>query len=254
MTISPDGRWLVSRAMHDAGGDFHFWEVGTWKRVRTFSPAAGSAFCPPLFSPEGRLLALAVSPQQIRLEEAATGRTIAHLSTLQPLQARPLAFSPDGTRLIAATNQKTALMWDLRRIRASLHTMDLDWDQPPYSPESPSSAAIQPIRSVRVVGEVLEPSARRAAELISLDQRLGSHPDDGDALFDRGRLRLRMATPAAAIADLERGLRLRPDDTDALILLAEAYRQAKNSASARVALESYLRALPRGYRRPHHES
>ena len=72
-----------------------------------------------MFSPDGRIVALLVSPQQVRLAESATGRTLAHLSTLQPLSPLPLAFSHEGTRLIASTNQKTALVWDLKRIRAA---------------------------------------------------------------------------------------------------------------------------------------
>ena len=65
--------------------------------------------------------------------------------------------------------------------------MDLDWDQPTYPPEDESLGAAPPsIPSIRVVGEALEPSARRAAELAALEAKLRDHPDDADALFDRG--------------------------------------------------------------------
>jgi hypothetical protein len=83
------------------------------------------------------------------LAETATARTFAHLSTLQPLGATPLALSPDGTRLIAATNRQTALIWDLRRIRQQLGAMDLDWDQPPF-PEADAASTPPPIRSICV--------------------------------------------------------------------------------------------------------
>jgi tetratricopeptide (TPR) repeat protein len=198
----------------------------------------------PVFAPDGRLLALAVSPQRIRLVDAASGRTIAHLSTLQPLQAAPLAFSPDSTRLIASTNQKTALMWDLRRIRRQLREIDLDWDQPSYPPEHASPPARAPVRSIRVVGAVLEPDARRQVELAALDQRLHDHPDDSDALIQRGWVRLRLGRASQALTDLERGVRLRPDETDALVLLAEAYSQIDALPAARTVLERYLGRVP----------
>jgi tetratricopeptide (TPR) repeat protein len=194
-----------------------------------------------VFSPDGRLIALSVSPQQVRLAETGTGRTIANLSTLQPLAATPLAFSLDGTWLIARTEQKTALIWNLRRIRQRLQKMGLDWDQPPFPPEDDSPGSTLPaIRSVRVMGEALEPTARRAAELAAVDAKLRDHPDDADALFDRGWLMLRMAKPAEAITDLDRGLRLRPDDSDALFLLAEAQTQTNKPTAARATLEKYL--------------
>ena len=118
-SFSPDGRWLVTCSQVGAASGYYFWEVGTWKR-RLFVANSGSAgFGEPVFSPDGRVIALSVSPQQVRLAESATGRTIAHLSTLQPLSPTAVAFSPDGTRLIARTHQQTALIWDLAHSRAA---------------------------------------------------------------------------------------------------------------------------------------
>jgi serine/threonine protein kinase/WD40 repeat protein/Flp pilus assembly protein TadD len=246
VAFSPDGRWLVSCSQNVAASGYYFWEVGTWKRGPFIRPDSSLlSWGEPVFSPDGRLVALSRSLHQIRLAETATGRAVAHLPTLQPLAALPLAFSPDGTKLIARTNRKTALMWDLRRIREQLRTMDLDWDQPPFPPERDASAAARPpIRSIQVIGAVLEPSARRAAELAALDARLRGHPDDGDALIQRGWLRLRMAKGPEALADLERGFQLRPDDTDALFLLAEAHSQSNNLPATRSALEQYLARSP----------
>jgi tetratricopeptide (TPR) repeat protein len=93
---------------------------------------------------------------------------------------------------------------------------------------------------VRVVGEVIEPKARRAAELAEMNRRLAANPDDAEALIHRGWLRLGLAQAAQAVADLERGLRLRRDDADSLFLLAQAYRQANNLSAARATLETYL--------------
>ncbi len=240
-SFSPDGRWLVCFSDIVAASGFYFWEVGTWKRGPFVAKASGSLH-EPLFSPDGRLIALSVSSEQIRLAESGDGRTIAHLSNLQALDAAPWDFSPDGTRLIACTAQRTVVIWNLRRVRQQLQAMGLDWDQPPFPPENPSpGTALPPIHSIRVMGETLEPAARRSVDLAAIDARLRDHPDDADALFDRAWLRLRMTKNAEAITDLKQGLLLRPDDPDALYLLTQAYTQTGDRISLLATLDRYLK-------------
>jgi WD40 repeat protein len=147
--FSPDGRWLISSSHnYDDTGGFYFWRVGTWERgpvIRRPSFVAG--WGPPAFTRKGGLMALSISPHQIQLADTATGReVIGHLSTVQPLTATPLAFSPDGTRLAAATNQRTVLLWDLRAVRAQLAEHDLDWDLPAYSPPDPADETRAPLK------------------------------------------------------------------------------------------------------------
>jgi WD40 repeat protein/tetratricopeptide (TPR) repeat protein len=246
VVFSPDGRWLVSDSENQVAPGYYFWEVGTWKkgpRVPRPTPAGVSA---PVYTADGELAALSVSLHQIRLAETATFRAVAHLTTLEPLGATPLTFSPDGTKLIASTNRRNALMWDLRRIREQLETMDLDWDQPSFPPEGETPTTIRPsVRSIRVVGEVLERSARRTAEMAALDRRLQAHPDDADALCERGGAKLRALRWSEAIADLEQGLRLRPDDPDARLLLAEAYLGTDRLTPAKTILDRHVARLPR---------
>ncbi len=164
--FSPDGRWLISSTFLDAGTQFYqFWHVGTWEPgLRIDLKHNVTAARSPAFTADGRLMALAIAPDQVLLADAATGRELARLTTLQLLNPAPLVFSPDGTKLVASTNQKTALVWDLRRIRDQLVPMGLDWDAPPYPPATDSSTTTGPLpppRPVRVVGEVIEPQARR---------------------------------------------------------------------------------------------
>jgi tetratricopeptide (TPR) repeat protein len=243
--FSPDGRWLVSCSHNGIAPGYYFWEVGTWKRGPVVSKPTSAGWGAPVFSADGRLVALSVSSPQIRLAATTTFSPLTHLTTLQPLGAKPLAFSPDGTKLIAATNRKTALMWDLRLIRQRLGPMDVDWEQPSFPPEGETPTTRRPsVRSIRVVGEVLEPSTRRAAELAALNQWLQAHPDDADALFERGGLELRLVRWSEAIADLEKGLRLRPDDPDAHFLLAEAYLHTDSLSAARTALDRHLARAP----------
>jgi serine/threonine protein kinase/WD40 repeat protein len=138
--FSPDGRWLISSShTYDDKGGFYFWRVGTWERGPVLRrPSHVTGWGPPAFTRDGSLMAMSVSPHQIRLAGTATGReVIGHLPTVQPLVATPLAFSPDGTRLAAGTNQRTVLLWDLQAVRAQLAAKGLDWDLPAYPPRSP---------------------------------------------------------------------------------------------------------------------
>jgi WD40 repeat protein/tetratricopeptide (TPR) repeat protein len=245
--FSPDGRWLISCA-HSEKHPYHFWRVGMWDLDRRIDQERnGQAEQPPRFTADGRVMAVGIAPEQVLLADAASGRELARLTTLQPIIPTPLVFSPDGTKLIARTTQKTVLVWDLRRIRDQLARIDLDWDAPSY-PSEPAASEIPgplpPLGPVRVVGEVIETQARRAAELAEMNHRLTVNPDDAEALIHRGWLFHREKNWPGAIADLERRLRLRPADADACCLLAEAYHSVGNLAGALAAINWLLERAP----------
>jgi hypothetical protein len=70
----------------------------------------------------------------VRLFDRA-GREYARLTAPDELQAHPLGFSPDGTRLVVFGLKSQALqLWDLYALRASLRELGLDWDLRPYPP------------------------------------------------------------------------------------------------------------------------
>jgi eukaryotic-like serine/threonine-protein kinase len=243
--FSPDGRWLIACAQHGFAPGYYFWEVGTWKRGPVVSTPVTTLLSAPVFSGDGRIVALSVSPHQIRLAETANIHTIAQLSTLQPWGATPLAFSLDGTKLIASTNSRTALMWDLRRIGEHLGAIGLGFVPPLFPPEEDTTATkLRSITLIRVVGEVLEPATRRAGELAFLNRRLQTHPNDADALIARGALKVRARRWREAITDLERGLELQTDHSDVRLLLAEAYLQTERPREAMTALDRHLARSP----------
>jgi WD40 repeat protein/tetratricopeptide (TPR) repeat protein len=247
--FSPDGSWLVASTYVDLHPvSYHFWRVGTWEPgQRIIQEQSGNVWRPPAFTADGRLMALSIAPDQVLLADTATGRELARLTTLQSVTPTPLVFSPDGTKLVASTNQKTALVWDLRLIRDQLAPMGLDWDAPPYplaSTASLASGPVPPPRPVRVVGEVIEPQARRAGELAAMNRRLAANPDDADALIHRGWLFHERKRWPASIADLESRLRLRPDDADVCWLLAEAHQGMDNPADALAAFSRRLDRAP----------
>jgi eukaryotic-like serine/threonine-protein kinase len=245
--FSPDGRWLVS-CTHSASPAFHFWRVGTWELgLRIVVERSGAAWQRPAFTRDGRMMALAIAPDQMLLADAVTGRELARLTTLEAVAPAPLVFSPDGTKLIAGTNQKTVLVWDLRRVRDQLAPLGLDWVAPPYPTAAAGSdvpGPAPPPRPVRVVGEVTEPQARRAAELAEMNRRLAANPDDAEALIHRGWLFTEQKQWRGASVDLEHLLRVRPGDSNACWLLGEAYQEAGKLPAALAAFSRLLERSP----------
>jgi tetratricopeptide (TPR) repeat protein/WD40 repeat protein len=245
--FSPDGEWLVSCSYSERGPiSYNSWRADTWELDHGIDQERdGYTLQRPAFTSDGRLMAVGIAPDQVLLAEVATGRELARLTTLQPVAPTPLVLSPDGTKLVASTRKKTVLVWDLRRIRNQLAPMGLDWDAPPY-PALPSSSdvpgLVPPPRPVQVVGEVIEPRTRRAAELAEMNRRLAANPDDPEALMHRGWLFFTQRKRPQAITDLERLVRLQPDHPDARWMIGEAHRDAGDLAGA---LASFSRLLQR---------
>ena len=88
------------------------------------------------FSPDGQVLASAGGATDPSIVQLLDGETLEELAALTPPESyttTDLAFSPDGSLLAQITNRSGVVhLWDLRRIRAHLATMGLDWTQTPY--------------------------------------------------------------------------------------------------------------------------
>jgi len=86
-----------------------------------------------VFSPDGRTLALVRGRNSdLKLVEADTGREWATLEA-----GEPHCFSPRGNWLVTSEADGLLRLWDLRRIRQQLATLNLDWDAPLGDPEPP---------------------------------------------------------------------------------------------------------------------
>ncbi len=244
--FSPDGGWLSACIASNLSHDYYFWRTATWDREhRIKQERHAGGFFPPVYTIDGRLMAVGIAPDQVLLADPTTGREVARLTTSKPVHPTPLAFSPDGTKLVAATDQKSCLIWNLRRMRDQLAPIALDWDAPPYPASSATASTAEFIaqsRNVRVVGEILEPQARRKREREEMDRRLAANPDDTVALIHRGWLSLTERRPSEAIADLEHLHHQNPDYADVERLLGRAYEDAGDPARA---LEFYAHALDR---------
>jgi serine/threonine protein kinase/WD40 repeat protein/tetratricopeptide (TPR) repeat protein len=246
VAFSADGRWLVCAADNKEASGYYFWRVGTWERellIRT-EPDIPRA---PAFTRDGRLMALRMSSQQILLADPANGRAIARLSALHTVNATPLSFSSDGSKLAVVTAKQGILeLWDLRRVRDRLKAMGLDWDRPDYEEKPPrSDASRSPPLEVQVLGEVLEPKLRRQREITALTLKLWFHnPFDAETYLRRGWEQMQQHNWAPAIVDLEAATRLRPDLPGAQRLLGEAYLLTGKREAALAALSKHLERTP----------
>jgi WD40 repeat protein len=144
--FSPDGLWLMTA--NDGGRAYR---VDTWEPGPRLGPGT-----PWDVSPDGRLVVVGLSDGVYRLVERSTGREVARLEDPEQVAA-PAVFTPDGTRLVIGGSDGLRV-WDLRRIRAELAPLGLDWEAPPY-PEA-AGAGPEPLE-VRVIDDgLIDPKSR----------------------------------------------------------------------------------------------
>lgn len=140
-TFSPDGRWLVT------GNPFgyRFWRTDKWRPEREIPRAPGVGLPGfSAFAPDMSLVALAHSQSVFDLLEPETGRHIARLAgPTETLLTDEVKFSPDNAYLVTGTESGVFYLWDLRRIRARLARMGLDWNLPPPPPASRTRAPLR---------------------------------------------------------------------------------------------------------------
>jgi WD40 repeat protein len=183
LTVSPDGRLVVTCSHNGTGAGAYVWETDTGRRVAVlsvpdmarcdFSPdgrslavdtgrgtiqiwdvgtwRAGLEFqgIHPCYSPDRAILAVARG-HSIRLLDPASGRELATLEHPNLIQPRDMVFSPDGRRIAVTDNTDAIHVWDLRPIRTQLAGLGLDWDRTPVSP-SDSRAEGPPIGRVTII-------------------------------------------------------------------------------------------------------
>ena len=109
LAISPDARYLVTaRPARGGRHGFQIWDTTTWKPVHQLDSRSDQCD----FSPDGELLAVPTGNEVILLKagswEELPGRLTTH--TDQVWSAR---FSWDGTRLVTASRDQTARVWDV---------------------------------------------------------------------------------------------------------------------------------------------
>jgi serine/threonine protein kinase/WD40 repeat protein/Tfp pilus assembly protein PilF len=215
ITVSPDGRWVVTvtlspqvtkiwdardgrlvKQLADWGsGSPRFSPDGRWLATgldggRLFAvetgepgPRVGGAG---VFAPDSKLMAVAIATGVIRLVDPATGRELATLEDPNLDCTYLPVFTPDGTRLISYSNGKVKgiHVWDLRLLRRHLAEMGLDWDAPPYPPADPGSKAARPLRVQLLRGDpatlTLSREQKACQAIASCRRAVGTSPDSAD--------------------------------------------------------------------------
>jgi WD40 repeat protein/tRNA A-37 threonylcarbamoyl transferase component Bud32 len=137
LAFSRDGRRLFTTTgrISPRGAECCAWRPGS--DVPELSlPLSRPTSSPATFAvaPDGTL-AVAYTMNDVRLLDADTFRELATLQSPDPRLIAGLQFSPDGTHL-AAFSTGNIHLWDLRRLREELAGLGLDWDRPPYPPET----------------------------------------------------------------------------------------------------------------------
>jgi WD40 repeat protein len=95
------------------------------------------------------MLAIGSEPGVIRLVATDTREVLADLEAPGDAIISYLRFSADGSQLFAVEWDQQVQVWDLRRIRAELRKLNLDWSAPPIPAEIASTGpAPKPVRIV----------------------------------------------------------------------------------------------------------
>ncbi len=116
LLFSPDGRLLVSVASNRSP---LIWEVFTGLVRLTIPQAAMTGQSTAAFSPDGRMLAVGSATGEIRLIDMRSGATSGGFAGHRG-RISDLAFSADGKRLISASADTTAVIWDVAKLQATL--------------------------------------------------------------------------------------------------------------------------------------
>ena len=118
MAYTADGKAVT---VSSSFGGVRIWEVTSGKLLHHFKVDRRALTCLN-FTPDGKILAVAIAGPSGRLEDhwiglwdVTTGKQIRQLDSTQG-QIHAVAFSPNGKALASAGQDSTILLWDLARL------------------------------------------------------------------------------------------------------------------------------------------
>ena len=118
--FSPDGKTLVE------GGEaatLKFWEVGTWRELRTIQAPSDSLRCA-AFSRDGKLLAVGGRSGTLTLWDTASNKIFRDFHEHQHV-LRTINFSPDGQLMVTSGQDRKVAVWETATWRVVRTLSDL---------------------------------------------------------------------------------------------------------------------------------
>jgi serine/threonine protein kinase/WD40 repeat protein/tetratricopeptide (TPR) repeat protein len=244
--FSPDGRWMAKW-----GGSFRLWRTDTWTEGPSIPSPETVLSC--LFSPDSRVLAVS-GHSTVRLIRVEDGTELASLPYSEQSIIVLKCFSPEGGTLYAAGVDTGELVaWDLRRLRAGLSELGLDWDEPPLAPITPPAQEWQ----VEFVGAELLGISVSNQDLMKLNDKLTlqktklgtDHPDTLLSMHNLGAAYRQAGKRDLALPLLQDTLKLRraklgtehADTIATMNTLAMLYRDVGNMGLALPLIEETLK-------------
>lgn len=104
VTFSPDGK----RILFSCDGRLRYWDIETWKEIEIDHPGRIAAFCP-----DGKIFAYIFGYSNLFSFNIETWEINSQRVKEDSIFITSLAFSPDGKRIVFATNDKTIYIWDV---------------------------------------------------------------------------------------------------------------------------------------------
>jgi serine/threonine protein kinase/WD40 repeat protein len=142
VAFTPDGSRLL---VLESEGTYRSYRVGTWEcEWERREPDTGfTSRLRAAFDPAGRIMAQVSDRVNLRLVGLNTGKELAVLQVPESQNLSGYQFSPNGRYLAATAVRGAVQLWDLRRLRATLQELGLDWDPPaPANEPEPGGATL----------------------------------------------------------------------------------------------------------------
>lgn len=115
VAISPDNSLIATAASDGSAAYIDLWSVATGTLVRRMTTVAGTSpysGAPAMkFSPDGSKLALGLNDDTVRVWEVSSGNILHSFNHTR--EVRAVAFSPNGTQLLAGDGSNRGILWTL---------------------------------------------------------------------------------------------------------------------------------------------